>query len=276
MKLKTVLMFAGCCCLLLGVEAATETVCYDFNSYTEGLINGQNGWRTFRKTPGNAAVSIFDELGPTDQSGDKAMVIQLSDEVSRVASSDGLRWLPGQTISMDFEFRIGITGQELAGNKPVLTVFLGNAYLSEKARWEIRLEAAPDGTWTMAGGLPNWREVNGIVSGTVLERPEEDSAAISDWMHFTLITTKLETPDSFESIVEIRNSADEVIAQMAFAETFDDKQTAAMWDLSRVYCGFNAPRRQLGLVCIDNIEFTSYQEPDDTLYTIAQDDTQDR
>lgn len=258
MKLKMLVLLAGCC-LLPQTHAVTETVSYDFNDFSDGLVNGQNGWKSFRKTPGNAAVSIFDELGPTAQSGDKAMVIQLSDDVSRVVNSDGMRWMPGQTLSIDFDFRIGITGQELAGNKPVLTLFLGNAYLSEDARWEIRLEAAPDGTWTMAGGLPNWQEVNGIVAETVLERPDGDSAAVSSWMHFTVITTKLDTPDSFESIVEIRNSADEVVAQMTFLDTLSDKQTTAMWDLSRVYCGFNAPRRQLGLVCIDNLEITSYQ-----------------
>ena len=78
-------------------------------------------------------------------------------------------------------------------------------------------------------------------------------------MHFTVITTKLDTPDSFESYVEIRNSEDEIIAQLSFNDTLNDRYSTAMWDLSRVYCGFNAPRRQLGLVCIDNIELTSFQ-----------------
>ena len=131
----------------------------------------------------------------------------------RVVAADGLRWMPGQTWSMDFDFRIGITGQE----------------------------------------------VDGIVAETVMERPEEDRAAILKWMHFSVLTTKLDMPDSFESYVEIRNYEDEVIAQLSFAETLSDRQTAAMWDLSRVYCGFNAPRRQLGLVCIDNISISSFQ-----------------
>ena len=259
MKLEIFVLLAGICGLLMCADAVSETVYYDFNNFSEGLINGQNGWKTYRHTPGNAAVSVFDEIGLSDEIGDKALVIQLSDEVSRVVGADGLRWMPGQTWSMDFDFRIGITGQELAGNKPVLTVFIGDAYLSEKARWEIRLEAAPDGTWTLSGGLPKWKAVTGIVDETVLERPDEDRAAISDWMHFTVITTKLDTPDSFESYVEIRNSADQIIAQLSFHDTLSDRQTAAMWDLSRLYCGFNAPRRQLGLVCIDNIELTSFQ-----------------
>lgn len=259
MKLETLGLLAGCCCLLMSAGAVSETVHYDFNDFNEGLINGQQGWKIVRKTPGNAAVSIFDEVGRSDVPSDKALVIQLSDEVSRLVGSDGMRWMPGQTWSMDFDFRIGITGQELAGNKPVLTVFIGDAYLSEKARWEVRLEAAPDGTWTLGGGLPNWKEVDGIMPAMVLERPEEDSSAVSDWMHFTVITTKLDTPDTFESYVEIRNSADEIIAQLSFNDTLNDKKTAAMWDLSRVHCGFNAPRRQLGLVCIDNIEITSFQ-----------------
>lgn len=265
MKLKTLGILAGCCGLLLGCWAETASVFYDFNDYSDGLINGQNGWRTFRKTPGDAAVSIFDQLGATSMAGDKAMVIQLSDDVSRVVSSNGLRWMPGQTISMDFDFRIGITGQELAGNKPVLTVFLGNAYMSENARWEVRLEAAPDGTWTMAGGLPKWRQINGIEAVDVLQRPAQECAAVSGWMHFSIISTKLETPDTFESIVEIRNSGDKVIARMSFTDTLNDKATATIWDMSRIYCGFNAPRRQLGLVCIDNIEFISYDEPDKQL-----------
>ncbi|MEN7972955.1 MAG: hypothetical protein ABFR47_03880 [Verrucomicrobiota bacterium] len=257
MKLKKINLFSVCCCYMLICGAAvSETVFYDFNGFSDGLINGQCGWKTLRKTPGSSAVSIFNELGETEETGDKALVIQLSDEVSKVVAADGLRWMPGQTFSMSFDFRIGITSQELAGNKPVLTVFIGNAYLSKKARWEIQLESTPDGTWTLRGGLPTWQEVGGIVGETVLERPEEGSA-ISGWMHFTVITKKLETPDSFESVVEIRNSADEVVAQMEFNDTLSDKQTTSMWDLSRVYCGFCAPRRQLGLVCIDNMQISS-------------------
>lgn len=259
MKLRKLGLLAGFYGLLMCTGAVSETVYYDFNNFSEGLINGQNGWKTFRKTPGSAAVSVFDELGPTDAVGDKALVIQLSDELSRVVSPDGLRWMPGQTWSMDFDFRIGITGQELAGNKPVLTVLIGDAYLSTKARWEIRLEAVPDGTWTLSAGLPNWKAVTGIVDETVLERPDENNAAISDWMHFTVITTKLDQPDSFESFVELRNCNDELIAQLSFHDTHNNSQTVPMWDLSRVYCGFKAPRRQLGLVCIDNLEITSFQ-----------------
>jgi hypothetical protein len=259
MQLKSLLMLTGFLGLISGTAAVSETVYYDFNDFSEGLINGQNSWKTLRKTPGEAAVSIYDELGPSGAIGDKALVIQLSDEVSRVVNPDGLRWMPGQTLIMDFDFRIGITSQELAANKPVLTVFIGNAYLSQKARWEIRLEAAPDGTWTLGGGLPDWKEMSGIVAESVLERPDTESAAISAWMHFSVITTKLDTPDSFESIVEIRNDRDEIIAQLNFFDTLSDKQTAAVWDLSRVYFGFNAPRRQLGLVCIDNVEFASYE-----------------
>ena len=259
MKLKTVILFTAFLSLIIGSAAASDTVYYDFNDFSEGLINGQQKWKTLRKTPGEAAVSVFDELGPSGAIGDKALVIQLSDEVSRVVNPDGLRWMPGQTLMMDFDFRIGITSQELAANKPVLTVFIGNAYLSQKARWEIRLEAAPDGTWTLGGGLPDWKEMSGIVAESVLERPNSESGAISSWMHFSVITTKLDAPDSFESIVEIRNARDEVIAQLNFFDTLSDNQTAAVWDLSRVYFGFNAPRRQLGLVCIDNIEFASYE-----------------
>jgi hypothetical protein len=259
MKLKTLVILTSFFGLITGAVAASETVYYDFNDFSEGLLNGQNNWKTLRKTPGEAAVSVYDELGPSGEIGDKALVIQLSDEVSSVVNPDGLRWMPGQTLMVNFDFRIGITSQELAANKPVLTVFIGNAYLSQKARWEIRLEAAPDGTWTLGGGLPDWKEVNGIVAESVLERPDADSSAISEWLHFSVITTKLDSPDSFESIVEIRNDHDEIIAQLNFFDTLNDKQTAAVWDLSRVHFGFNAPRRQLGLVCIDNVEFASYQ-----------------
>lgn len=256
---KPGLILCWCLCLLMGATADFETIVYDFNDFSEGPVNGQNGWKILRKTPGSAAVSVFDELGPTEGIGDKALVIQLSDEVSRVVASDGLRWMPGQTWSMDFDFRIGITAQELAASKPVLTVFIGNAYLSEKTRWEIQLEAEPDGTWTLGGGLPNWQEMDGIVAETVLERPEDDDTAISKWMHFTVVIKKMDEPDSFESYVEIRNSYDEVIAHLDFNDTANIKQMTAMWDLSRVYCGFNAPRRQLGLACIDNIEISSWQ-----------------
>ncbi len=242
---------------LCATDAARETVKYDFNTFIDGQLNGQNGWKILRKRPGKSAVSIFDELGPTETAGDKALVIQLSDEVSRVVGPDGLRWMPGQTWSMDFDFRVGITAQELAGNKPVLTVFIGNAYLSPKTRWEIRLEAEPGGTWKLSGGLPVWKEIDGIVADTVVERSEGDEIAISNWMHFTLITKKLLEPDAFESYVEIRNSDYEIIARLAFHDLLKDKKTASMWNQSRLYCGFNAPLRQLGLVCIDNIEITS-------------------
>ncbi len=248
------------CLSICATDVTAETVTYDFNEFADGQLNGQNGWKILRKRPGKSAVTIFDELGPTESPGDKALVIQLSTEVSRVVNPDGLRWMPGQTWSMDFDFRVGITSQELEGNKPVLTVFIGNAYLSPKTRWEIRLEAEPDGTWKLSGGLPFKKEVSGMVSDTVVERPEGDEAAISNWMHFTLITKKLLEPDSFESYVEIRNSAGEVIARLAFQEVVKDKKTASMWNQSRLYCGFNAPLRQLGLVCIDNIVIASTEK----------------
>jgi len=254
---KLGLLMGGLCLPICATDVASETITYDFNAFADGQLNGQNGWKILRKRPGKSAVSIFDELGPTETAGDKALVIQLSDEVSRVVGADGLRWMPGQTWSMDFDFRVGITSQELAGNKPVLTVFVGNAYLSKKSRWEIRLEAEPGGTWKLSGGLPSWKEVTGIVADTVVERPDGDEAAISNWMHFTLITKKLSEPDSFESYVEIRNSENEVIARLAFQEQLKNKHTATMWNQSRLYCGFNAPLRQLGLVCIDNIEIAS-------------------
>jgi len=254
---KIGLLLVGFCLFICATHVAAESITYDFNTFSDGQVNGQDGWKILRKRPGKSAVSIFDELGPTETAGDKALVIQLSDDVSRVVGADGLRWMPGQIWSMDFDFRVGITAQELAGNKPVLTVFVGNAYLSPKTRWEIRLEAEPDGTWTLSGGLPFWKEVTGIVADTVVERPEGDEAAVSNWMHFTLITKKLPEPDSFESYVEIRNSQDEIIACLAFLELLQDKKTASMWNQSRLHFGFNAPLRQLGLVCIDNIEIIS-------------------
>ncbi len=247
-------------CFLAGLHSAglAEHVKYDFNTFTTGSIAGQRGWKVSPNIKNSSVFSVFDELGATEAAGDKALVIQVSDRSLHLAGADGLRWLPGTTWTLDFDFRVGITSEEPVANKQVLTVFLGNSYLASKSRWTVQLEVEPEGTWKLIGALPGKRSVEGIEAPAIIERPQGDAISISDWLHFTLVTKKLEKPDSFESFVEIKNSSQKIIVSEHFKDApVVDARTKAMWNLSRLYFGFEGTPRHLGLACIDNIEIST-------------------
>lgn len=241
------------------VLAQVETQKFNFNDFAVGPIDGQLEWNVYDKVPDSSALSIMDVLGTSEADGDKALVIQAADTPIRCVTGEPVRWLPGRTLTMDFDFKVAVDVYDLTMPTPVMTVMFGNALLSEKARWEVRLEAAPSGDWVLIGAMPDGSSKR-IYGENFLIRSEKD-ISISQWYTFSLVSRKLTDPDSFETSVEISGAeTGELVAEIKFSDDNKDRVTQAMWNTSRAHVGFYAPKEQLGLVCVDNLVVTSSKE----------------
>jgi len=236
--------------------AAQETQTFNFDDFTDGPISGQMEWNVYDKVPDTAALSIMDKLGTSEADGDKALVIQASKTPIRCVTGEPARWLPGYTVTMDFDFKVAVDPRDLAMPRPVMTVMIGNSLLSPKARWEIKLEASPSGDWVLIGAMPDGSSKR-VYGENFLIRSNKD-VSISQWYKFRLIAKKLTDPDSFETRVEVLGAeSGELIADISFSDNNKDDIAQEMWNTSRAHVGFQAPREQVGLVCIDNLTVTS-------------------
>jgi hypothetical protein len=239
--------------------AQTETQTFDFNDFEVGQIDGQMEWNVYNKVKDSSAISIMDVLGTSEENGDKALVVRPADIPIRCVTGEPIRWLPGRTLSMEFDFKVAVAPLEVVMPKPVVTVMIGNSLLSDKASWQVRLEASPRGDWVLIGAMPDGSSQR-IYGENFLIRSERD-VSISEWYRFKLVSRKLSEPDSFETTVEISSAeTDEQLAEVKFSDGKKDKLTKTMWNTSRAHVGFGAEKNQLGLVCIDNLVINSFKE----------------
>ncbi len=246
--------------LVYAVAASGEApLFYDFNQFANGPIEGQFEWNVYDKVKDSSALSIMDQLGTVEMEGDKALVVRSSPTAIRCVTGEYVRWLPGRTLTMEFDFKVAVDPVELASVKPVLTVLVGNSLLSAKASWALHLQATPDGDWRLSGAMPDVA-TKVIYGENFLIRSNKD-VSISEWYKMVLVVKKLSDPDSFETKVEMRNAlSGDIIAELEFTDGKKDKVTAAMWNTARAHVGFFAAKDQLGLVCIDNLKVTSSSE----------------
>lgn len=239
--------------------AQVETRKFDFNDFAVGPIDGQMEWNVYEKVPDSSALSIMDVLGTSEADGDKALVVRAAETPIRCVTGEPVRWLPGRTLTMDFDFKVAVEVSDISIPKPVMTVMFGNSLLSEKARWEVRLEASPSGDWVLIGAMPDGSSKR-IYGENFLIRSESD-VSISQWYQFSLVSRKLTEPDSFETSVEISGAeTGELVAEIKFTDENKDRVAQSMWNTSRAHVGFYAPKEQLGLVCIDNLVITSSKD----------------
>jgi hypothetical protein len=249
----------GLACVLSATVGLAETVECDFNNFATGPIGGQHGWNVYEMVKDSSALSILDEVGTRGEASDKALVLQMADSELRCVTGEPVRWLPGHTLTVEFDFRMGITADEPIRNKPVLSLLIGNSLLSEKARWGVVLETQPNGDWRLAGAMPD--SASSIIYGeNFLVRPRKD-VALSDWYQFTLVAVKKNDPDAFSAKVEIRDTAGKAISSLEFGCTTKDKVSKAMWNLPRVNAGFMVSPDQHGLAVVDNLVVSSAKEP---------------
>lgn len=243
---------SGTVCLAASVE-------YDFNRFDEGPIDGQQGWNVYNKVKDSSAFSVMDEVGTRGVAGDRALVLQSSQEPIRCVTGEPVRWLPGRTLTVKFDFKLGQSSSEPSKNMPTMAFLIGNSLLSEKARWGITLEAQPNGDWKLVGAMPDG--ASAIIYGeNLLIRPRED-VLLSEWFQFKLVVKKLTEPDTFEAKAEIKDVEGNTLATLDFASETKDKVTKAMWNLPRIHAGFLVSRDQKGLAVIDNLVVSSSKEP---------------
>ncbi len=246
--------------LVVGVfvasSGAQEVLKYDFNDFDVGPIEGQREWNIYDMVKDSSALSIMDELGTSEASGDKALVIQASPQPIRCVTGEPTRWLPGRTLTVEFDFKVAVDPGEVAMSKPSLTVMVGNALLSPKARFEIGIDAMPNGDWLFRGAMPDPAEKK-IYSENFLFRSDQE-VSISEWHQFKLVIKKLSEPDTFETSAEIRNAkTGAVLSELSFTSADKGKVSKGVWGSARAHVGFNAPKEMLGLVCVDNLVITS-------------------
>lgn len=239
----------------MGTVWAGSSVEYDFNAFSDGPINGQAGWSVYDQVKDSSAFSVMNELGTSEEDGDRALVVQSSETSIRCVTGEPVRWLPGQTLSVAFDFKLAIGSSTLIEDRPVLVFYLGNSVLNERACWQVGLEATTNGDWRLSASLPD-TAAQRVNRENLLVRSTTGSS-ISDWCRFHLVVKKLSTPDSFESHVRILDAGGNVIASLECHDTNKDSMTKAMWNLTRVYAGFSAPNTLYGLVCIDDLAIES-------------------
>lgn len=243
---------------VIGLTAAAqdETLRFSFNDFSDGPIDGQMEWNVYDMVPDSSALSIMDVLGTSEADGDKALVISASKTPLRCVTGEPVRWLPGRTLTMEFDFKVAVDPKELVMPKPVMTVMMGNSLLSEKARWELKLETSPNGDWVLIGAMPDGSSKR-IYGENFLIRSDKD-VSISQWYRFKLTSWKSTDPDSFKTRLEITGAdTGELIAELDFSDNNKDKVAQAMWNTTRAHVGFFAAKDQIGLVCIDNLNVSS-------------------
>jgi hypothetical protein len=228
---------------------------YDFNGFDEGPIDGQQGWDVYNKVQDSSALSVMDEVGTQGVPGDKALVLQKSETAIRCVSGEPVRWLPGTTLTAEFDFKLGVTAEYPSRNMPIMEFLVGNSFLSEKARWSIVLEAMPSGDWMLSGSMPDSASAK-IYGENLLVRPAKD-VALSEWLQFKLVIKKLSAPDTFEASAQIIDTKGKVLATLTFGSEGKDKVTKSMWSLPRVNAGFQVHREIRGLAVVDNLRISS-------------------
>lgn len=247
------------CATWMMSAVAEEPLVYDFNQFSNGPIEGQYEWNIYDKVKDSSALSIMDQLGTVEVEGDKALVVRASPTPIRCVTGEYVRWLPGRTLTMEFDFKVAVDPVELTRVKPVMTVLIGNSLLSNKASWSLHLEATPNGDWRLSGAMPDIA-TKVIYGENFLIRSDKD-VSISEWHKMIIVVKKLSDPDSFEASVELKNALSrEVLASLEFTDTKKDKVTKAVWNTARGHVGFAAPKDQLGIVCIDNLKVSSAKD----------------
>lgn len=225
----------------------------NFNVYKDGPIDGQFDWDVYEKTADSSGLSIINELGCSEVNGDRALVLKESSVPIRCVMGEPVRWLPGHTLTMEFDFKVAAPPTSVFHTKPVMTIFVGNSLLSAKSRFAVRLEALPKGDWQLSGEMPD-EATKKLYGENFLIRSKND-VSISEWYRFSIVINKLSEPDSFETTVEVRDpETGKVVTSLRFEDYKKDKVAKSMWDTIRAHVGFSVSREQYGVVCVDNLE----------------------
>ncbi len=244
--------------LALAGTVWADEVSHDFNSLYNGPIDGQTGWNVYDKVRDSSALSVADELGTTEAVSDKALVVKASEEPIRCVIDRPIRWKTGLTLYTEFDFRVAIPSGKVAEATPAMIFYVGNPLLNEKGRWEMRLEATPNDAWMLTAAMPvkNRQEIPAF---KLLVR-SDDADSVSDWFHCIVEIKKMPVPDTFKTEIKIFDQSNRQIAELSCGGKGDSRVTKSMWNMTRLYAGFGAPRDLLGVACIDNLKM-SYDAP---------------
>lgn len=232
--------------------AAEGSLDIDFDDLKEAKVDGQNGWRVYDKVRDTSAILIASGVGTSGRGNDKALVVTASESSIRCATVSQIAWSRGQTLKLEFDFRLVVPEAISQKNSAVMTFLLGNSILAERSRWAVELASSTNGNWILSAALPDPAQVE--IPGQALKFNPLDGMLVSQWMHCVVEIEKLSEQDSFDSSVRIQDSDQVEIASLVCDDTNKEGVTRAMWDLSRVSVGFLAASDNPGLLCIDHLQ----------------------
>jgi hypothetical protein len=240
--------------LSASVWSDSSIVC-NFNELSDGIIDGQPGWDVFEKGQDSSAFTVVSEVGTSEASNDRALVIKSTDDSIRCVTDEAVRWRRAQTVTIEFDLRVMLPQEEFLEDRPVMILLMGNSVLSETARWEIRLDAKPDGSWNLSAALPD--KVSQLIPAEKIAFSRGKAAAATDWMHCVVEVEKRSRLDSFSASVKLQDKTGKTIARLICADDNKDRLTKTMWSLSRLHAGFLSSRDIHGLSCIDNFQIST-------------------
>ncbi len=232
-----------------GVIADSTFEC-NFNRLLPGQVDGQPGWDVYDKGKDSSPFSVVTEVGITEESWDKALVVKESIVPLRCVTDRAVRWLRKQTFSVEFDFRVMVPMTKIVKDRPAMVLLVGNSVLNEGGRWEVRLSETTSGAWKLSAALPD--EASIIVPYEKLQFTSRESTSISEWLHCKVEIHKLSAIDSFKSKVKITDRTGQTIAELECTDNKKDATTKAMWNTSRMHAGFYAAKEIHGLACIDD------------------------
>lgn len=239
----------------VGAALAEDSYFCDFNGLAVGKIDGQNGWDVYEKTQDSSAFTVETDLGTTEETWDRALVVASSSVDIRCATDEPIRWARRQTLKIEYDFRLVIPKTGLEANRPVMTLYFGNPVLNEKTRWYVTLGTAELGGWVLKAAMPD--ESMQTISPDKLRFESGEKTHLSDWLHCVVEVEKKAELDQFSASVRILDRTGEKIVGTTCTDTNKDEVTKAMWSLSRIHAGFGSSPDMLGLVCVDNFRISS-------------------
>ncbi|VGO22148.1 hypothetical protein [Pontiella sulfatireligans] len=241
---------------LFAFNAEGTTAAYTFDNYVDGSICGQQGWKIILGVP--SGYRVVDGAGKSGNPGDKALRIEFKGAYSKISAPETLSWKPGETSSVEFDFRLNLDAKPVPETREFLLLAMGDPRLEEDSRWVEALGTEPDGEWCWGGGAPDWQLLRNQPASTFVARPETGSAD-SKWFHLVFTTTKADEQGAFESVLTVTDSAGVAVLHRVYTTEPDNKpKQIKVWSLEEMTCGFVVGKESPhGTVFIDNLNISS-------------------
>ncbi len=232
---------ALCCCV------SANSFMFTFDEYENGSIDGQSGWLNSAPGLNQPGFTVMGGLGRSGAAGDKALGISGADKYCILKQTESVLWQPDQTLTVSFDFRIGLVGGENKSGHLFHFSFGGD---KDTERWAVLFEHREDGIWNIKANMPNWWGKD-YPPETFVVRPAT-GMAVSKWFHLTMTSLKTEIPGVFKSTLKIENEAGNTVDEIVFTEKATP-ESGVLWNREEFPFYFTIDSGVNGLCCLDNL-----------------------